>query len=193
MRMLQLIQRLASSARILRTDDGTQIQVVQVEILGGELRNVQRLQDYGITSVPLAGSEGIALSLNGQRGRTVMIKADDGRHRPVDLEPGDVCLYTHEGTVVHLQKGRKVLVEAADQVTVKSADIVFDGPVRCLKTLTVADLITGEKGLGIAGGAAEINGATIGLDGNLVTAKGTSSDDHAHNYDGSPTTPPIPS
>ena len=192
MRLLQLIQRLASAARVLRTDDGTQIQVVQVEILGGELRNVQRLQDYGITSVPLPGAEGIALSLNGQRGRTVMIKADDGRHRPVDLEPGDVCLYTHEGTVVHLQKGRKVLVEAAEQVTVKSADIVFDGPVRCLKTLSVADLITGEKGLDVSGAAAEVNGATISQAGDVTTAQGKSLNGHRHNGDsGGQTSTPI--
>jgi phage baseplate assembly protein V len=192
MRLLQVIQRLASAARIMRTDDGTQIQVVQVEILGGELRNIQRLQDYGITSVPLPGAEGIALSLNGQRGRTVMIKADDGRHRPVDLQPGDVCLYTNEGTVVHLQKGRKVLVEAAEQVTVKSADIVFDGPVRCLKTLTVSELITGEKGLAVSGAAATINEATISQAGNLTTAQGTSVDGHRHtDSEGGNTSTPI--
>jgi len=193
MRLLQMIQRLASAARLLRVNDGTRIQMIQVEILGGEIRNVARLQDYGITSVPLPDAEGIALSLNGQRGRTVVIKMDDGRYRPVDLQPGDTCLYTNEGTVVHLQKGRKVLVDAASEVTVRSADIVMDGPVRCLGTLTVAKLIKGEQGLAIAGGTANINGATIGTDGNLVTKQGNSSDGHRHNYGGSPTTPPIPS
>ncbi|CUR45499.1 Prophage baseplate assembly protein V [Alloalcanivorax xenomutans] len=188
MRVPDLIRRLASAGRLLRVDDSPQVQVVQVELLAGEIRNLQRLQDYGITSVPLPGAEGVAVSLNGQRGRTVMLKVDDRRYRPVDLEPGDTCLYTHEGTVVHLQKGQKILVEGATQVTVKSAGIVLDGPVQCTKTLNVAGLITGQAGLTITGAAAQINGATLSEAGNLTTAAGTSVDGHSHNESGGGTT-----
>ncbi|MCE7510252.1 phage baseplate assembly protein V [Alloalcanivorax xenomutans] len=187
MRVPDLIRRLASAGRLLRVDDSPQVQVVQVELLAGEVRNLQRLQDYGITSVPLPGAEGVAVSLNGQRGRTVMLKVDDRRYRPVDLEPGDTCLYTHEGTVVHLQKGQRVLVEGATQVTVKSAGIVLDGPVQCTQTLNVAGLITGQAGLTITG-AAQINGATLSEAGNLTTAAGTSVDGHLHNESGGGTT-----
>ncbi|MGB1763015.1 phage baseplate assembly protein V [Alloalcanivorax xenomutans] len=188
MRVPDLIRRLASAGRLLRVDDSPQVQVVQVELLAGEIRNLQRLQDYGITSVPLPGAEGVAVSLNGQRGRTVMLKVDDRRYRPVDLEPGDTCLYTHEGTVVHLQKGQKILVEGATQVTVKSAGIVLDGPVQCTQTLNVAGLITGQAGLTITGAAAQINGATLSEAGNLTTAAGTSVDGHRHSESGGGTT-----
>jgi phage baseplate assembly protein V len=181
-----MIRRLATSGTVLGVDDSAEIQVIKVEMLAGEIRNVRRLQQYGLTTVPLAGSESVHITLNGDRGRTVMLAVDDRRYRPLDLQPGDSCLYTHEGTLVHLRQGQQVYVEGASQVLVKSADIVLDGPVRCTKTLTVDQTllvkqsITGQAGLAVSGGAAAINGAIIDTAGNLTTAKGVSSDTHKH-------------
>lgn len=195
--LLQKIRQVATSGIVQSVDDSPEIQVIKVEMLAGEIRNVRRLQQYGLTSVPLPGSESVHISLNGDRGRTVMLAVDDRRFRPVDLEPGDACLYTHEGSLVHLRKGKKIYVEGAEQVLVKSADITLDGPVRCTKTLTVDETllvkqsITGLGGLAVSGAAAAINGATITNDGDLITAKGNSSDNHRHNHGNPKTSPPV--
>ena len=194
--ILQMIRRMATSGTVLGVDDSPEIQVIKVEMLAGESRTARRLQQYGLTTVPLAGAESVHLTLNGDRGRTVMLAVDDRRYRPVDLQPGDSCLYTHEGTLVHLRKGQKIYVEGANQVLVKSADIVLDGPVRCTNTLTVdqtllaKQAITGLGGLAISGGAAAINGAIIDATGNLTTGQGVSSDGHLHDPN---TGKPVPS
>lgn len=189
------IRRLASRARLHRIDDSTGIQAVQVELLAGEIRNLQRLQDYGITSVPLPGAEGIALALNGDRAQSVIIKTDDRRHRITELQPGEVCIYTHEGDTIHLKRGRKIEINGAEQVdvntkvanvnaatsaTIKSAEITLDGPVVCKDTLTVEKVITGQLGLMVSGAAADINGGTITETGDFQTAAGISLDTHEH-------------
>lgn len=92
-------------------NDGTGLQEVQAKLLAGEVMGgLERVQDYGFTSVPLPGAEAVALSVAGHRSHTLIIRADDRRYRLKALKGGEVAIYTDEGDSIHLKRGRLVQI-----------------------------------------------------------------------------------
>lgn len=144
--------RMAVARGVVRlVKDGLMIQGLQVTVLDGETVNVQRFQEYGFTSVPLAGAEAVLAAIAGARSHLVAIAVDDGRHRLKGLQDGEVALYTDEGDSIVLKRGRIIAVTAgaqlnvsAPQVTVKATTkVTLDSPeVHCTHKLTVAEDIT---------------------------------------------------
>lgn len=103
-------------------DDVPAIQNCQSTGLDGELlTDIERLQEYGLATHPLEGSQTVLLACNGNVDNTIIIMVDDRRYR-VHLEKGEVALYTHEGDKVHLKKDRKIEV-------VGGAEVKFITPV----------------------------------------------------------------
>jgi phage gp45-like len=99
--------QLAARAVVRAVDDGHTRQLLQVEILQGELREgVERFQPYGLTCVPHAGSDAVVLSLGGHRAQAVIVAVEDRRYRLVGLAPGEVALFDDVGHCVHLQRDR---------------------------------------------------------------------------------------
>lgn len=112
----------------------------------GELfRNREFFQHYGFSSRPLAGAEGLVLASGG---RLFLVASDDRRYR-VELEEGEVALYTDEGDKIHLQRGRKIVVAtggtlevtAATKVTL-SGDMEITGNVVLTGNLAVTGNVT---------------------------------------------------
>jgi phage baseplate assembly protein V len=100
-------------------DDARKLQEAQVTLLADEVRDkVERFQDYGFTSVPLAGAEVIVVSVGGNRNHAVAIAIDDRRYRKKDLQPGEVAIYTDEGDSIVLKRGRKIEVLAGTELQV---------------------------------------------------------------------------
>ena len=63
-------------------DDANGLQRSQVKLLAGEVRdNVERVQQYGISAVPLAGADVLVVCVGGNRDHPVIIGVDDRRHR----------------------------------------------------------------------------------------------------------------
>jgi phage baseplate assembly protein V len=110
-------------------------QLLQVVGLGDEvLDNVERIQEYGFTSVPFAQAEGILLALGGNRGHSVVIGCEDRRYRLVGLKGGEVAIYDDQGQKVHLKRSaielnspHRVDVIAPD-VEVTADTVVVDAP-----------------------------------------------------------------
>ena len=102
--------------------DTTMLQELQVSLLAGEVvGRAERFQEYGLTSQPRlpdsnGAAEAVVLRIGGAREHPVIVALDDRRFRPTDLQPGEVSLYTHEGTRVNLKAGGKVEVLAATEV-----------------------------------------------------------------------------
>lgn len=120
--------RLMIGRAVLSTiNDAGGIQIVQVKLLAGETRdNVERMQNYGFTAVPLPGAEGIMASVSGNRDHGVIIVMDDGRYRMRNLQPGEVAMYSHLDQESHrhhiyLDKDGGITVMAKN-VTVKAED-----------------------------------------------------------------------
>lgn len=94
---------LVGRAVLAAVNDSGGLQRVQVVMLADEVHdNVERFQNYGLTSAPLSGAEAVALAAGGNRSHLVVVAMDDRRHRPKNLKPGEVMLYDHLGKYIRL-------------------------------------------------------------------------------------------
>lgn len=105
-------------------DDAKSIQTAQVQGLAGEvLEDVERIQQYGFTSVPLKGAEGVAVFPGGERSFGLIIATDDRRYRVRSLRPGEVCLYTDEGDTIKFLRGKHIQVKSGGEVSVVAPQV----------------------------------------------------------------------
>jgi len=111
-------------------DDAGGLQRVQVTLLDGETRaSVERFQNYGHTSNPPAGSEGIVASVTGSRDHLVMIALDHPASRLKGLLPGENGLYDDLGQVILLT--REGIIIHSDQPVRCEADLHVTGEITC--------------------------------------------------------------
>lgn len=114
-RVMQSVAR----ALIKTIADDRGLQKLQVELLADEVHsNVDRVQEYGFTSHPLPGAEGVFVSVGGAREHGVIIAIDDRRYRLKPLVAGEVALYTDEGDKIHFKRGKKIEITAGAEVVV---------------------------------------------------------------------------
>ncbi|WP_312993400.1 phage baseplate assembly protein V [Achromobacter animicus] len=92
-------------------DAGRKLQAIQVRLTAGEVKgNVEHFEPYGWTSHPHPGAEAVVAFLGGDRSHGVVLCATDRRYRLVELEAGEVAIYSDEGDSVVLKRGRVVEV-----------------------------------------------------------------------------------
>lgn len=173
--MMELIKPLARKLRLIAsrgvlTDayDAQPIQGAQAELLAGELRDMVRVQDYGLSSHPLIGAEVISLSLNGDRGQSVIIKADDSRHRVQGLSAGEVCLYSHTGDSITLKNGQIIAVHSGGQVQVDAPEISLTGNTTIKGNITLDGAVT-ITGAVTAQSTITATGDVVGMGKSLAT------------------------
>lgn len=112
-------------------DDADGLQRSQVKLLAGEVRdNVERIQPYGFSAVPLPGADVLVVCIGGNRDHPVIIGADDRRHRPTGMQPGDVCIYSNQtGHKITLKADRTIEIEG-DEITIKAdTKITLEAPL----------------------------------------------------------------
>lgn len=124
------IANMVSRAVVQLVRDDGRLQVVQLGLLEGETRDdVERFQEYGFSSVPLAGAEAVALFVGGRRDHGLVVAVDDRRHRPTGLEAGEVALYNNAGARVLLRRDGSIEIQAAARVEVTAGtEIAVDAP-----------------------------------------------------------------
>ena len=89
--------------------DSTKTQGLQIKLFDGEVRDdVERFQNYGLTSVPEEGAEALVLFLGGNRDHGVVVAVEDRRYRPKGLKPGEVCVYHKNGDKILLKDGNEI-------------------------------------------------------------------------------------
>lgn len=89
------------------------IQRVSATVWGdGDMDNREFFQHYGYTSRPLAGAE---VLFDRQGGMIIAIASDDRRYR-IDLENGEVALYTDEGDKIHLKRDRIIEIVGGEKI-----------------------------------------------------------------------------
>ncbi|MFP3944635.1 MAG: phage baseplate assembly protein V [Alphaproteobacteria bacterium] len=127
-RLKRQIRVMAARAVIRIVNDALKMQEVQAASFSGEvLGGVERFQNYGFTSVPLNGAEGIVLALGGARSHSVVICVDDRRYRLKPLSAGEVALYDDLGQKVHLKRDQ-IHIESPAKVTVEAPEVLVDSP-----------------------------------------------------------------
>lgn len=90
---------------------------VEMEGLAGEPVSGELFQHYGFSSAPLAGAEYVVIPIGGSTNHAIVIASEDGRYR-LQLQDGEVSLYTDEGSYIHMQRGRVIEV-VADELLFK--------------------------------------------------------------------------
>ena len=141
------LKLLVNRAVVTAVNDSLKRQNIQLQVLGGELADdVPRVQNYGHTSVPLQGSEAIVAALQGVRSQLTVIALDDPRHRPRALQPGDSCLYHHEGHRLLLTENGQAILECQTLLVTGAArfarDVQIDGNLTVKGFSTASDHIS---------------------------------------------------
>lgn len=125
------IMHMVSRAKLTLIDDAQGLQRNQVAVLDGETRdNVERFQQYGLSSHPPAGSEVLMLSMGGSRDHPVIIAADDRKTRPADIKGGETVLYNNAGVSVLLKDDGSILIVSPTKVRIETPLLEVTGDVK---------------------------------------------------------------
>lgn len=113
---------------LLAINDAEGRQTIKASVLAGETQeNVERLNNYGFTSVPLAGAEPVIIYPSGDRSHGIAIVVEDKRYRLKGLANGEVALYDDQGTKIHLKRGNEIEITAGTGVTIDTPDTLITG------------------------------------------------------------------
>lgn len=83
-------------------DDGDQQLVDAKGLIGERFEKIHRTQDYGVSSNPPAGSQGLLLALGGRSDRVAMVGTYHPGKRRKNLPPGGVALHDDRENVHRL-------------------------------------------------------------------------------------------
>lgn len=164
---------------LLTVNDSSQIQQLQVRALAGEeLDRVERHQEYGFTSRPHPGAEGVMVSVGGLRGHSLVIAVEDRRYRLSGLQAGEVALYDDQNQAVHLKRsGIEITTQGPDGVKIHAPKVhVVTQEARLQAQSAVVDAGAISLGTGDARPIARVGdkvrittGSSAGLNGVIET------------------------
>jgi phage baseplate assembly protein V len=123
-RVMMLIGRAVLEA----VKDSTGIQSMRLSLLKNEVRdNVERFQEFGMTSTPLPGAEAVVIFPFGNREHGLVIAIDDRRSRPKDIPPGGAALYSADATTKELKQVLKVLPDGTIEIGKGTIEKIVNG------------------------------------------------------------------
>jgi phage baseplate assembly protein V len=166
------LRRMLMRVVLKLVDDDSKMQAHQVEAYDGLVRDqVERVQNYGFTSVPFPGAEGIGLSIGGSTNHMIVIGIDDRRYRMKGMAGGEVAVYDHLGQSVHLTAegivvkgaGLPIVFEDTPSITFKADNFIrFETPrVEATQLLQSMQLTIGGVTGGVGAAVATMNGGTM--------------------------------
>jgi len=118
-------------------NDAGGLQKMQLSLMGNEVRsNIERMQEYGYSSVPLDGAEAAVLFIGGARDHGIVVATDDRRYRIKSQKPGEVAIYTDEGDKIELKRNNQIKITTnqfvvdCEEFTVNASDnVTFYTPI----------------------------------------------------------------
>lgn len=156
-KMIDPIKRsiqLAIGRAVLSTvTDSKGIQEIKVQLFAGEVREMERFQNYGFTSVPLPNAEGACVFVSGNREHGICLAIDDRRYRIKNLGNGQVAIYDASGSQILLKNNNEIEVTATSKVKINSDSIELgeDALQKILKGETFQALYNAHTHLGNLG------------------------------------------
>jgi phage gp45-like len=137
------IANMVARALVKNVDDSLKVQILQLGVLADETREgVERIQNYGFTSVPLEGAEAVLLSVGGRRDHGLVIAVDDRRYRLKALENGEVAMYDQTGSKIVMKANGDI------QLVPSSGKVALTGDLDVSGTVTATtDVVGGGKHL----------------------------------------------
>lgn len=167
------------------------IQKVQVSGLADEtLQDVELMQQFGLTSVPPAGTQVVVLPMGGATTHSIVIATENGSFRVKNLQSGEVAVYDESGSSIILKKGRLIEIDCDTLKITASTKVDIHSPlVETDNVLTAQGQINGNGGMAIQGGSGasftgnvKQTGGSITTDGDVV-ASNKSLVKHTHQGD----------
>lgn len=121
------IASLVGRCLIAAVDDSKAIQIVQLSGVGGRvLGGVERIQNFGFSSVPPADAEAVVLCVGGSTESPIVIVCDSGKNRKKNLTAGDSCQYDAHGEYVVLSEN-KIEIYSKKEVAIIGSQIDIGG------------------------------------------------------------------
>ena len=187
-------QAFRGTLNLVKSADG--IQKVQVSGLADEtLQDVEFMQQFGLTSVPPAGTQVVVLPIGGTTSHSIVVATENGSYRVKGLQGGEVAVYDESGSSIVLKKGKLIEIDcdvlkitAATKVDISSPLVETD------QVFTAQGQINGNGGMAIQGGSgASFTGNVQQKNGSItndrdVRANGKSLVGHKHKGDSGGTT-----
>lgn len=123
-RMLRPLSRrirlMVGRAVITALDDSGGMQVAQVRLLSGEVRDgVEILMQYGHSSLAPGKPEGVYFALGGDRDHGMLINVGTRSVRFKGLRPGESVLHDDQGQKVHLTR-EGIVIETPLPITLRT-------------------------------------------------------------------------
>ncbi|HZX88384.1 MAG TPA: phage baseplate assembly protein V [Reyranella sp.] len=129
------LQMAIGRGRVTTGDDGGNVQMLQVQMPGEDVRdNTPRVAEYGFSSMPLPGCQAIVIFVAGERSNGVVIGTNDESNRPTGLAPGEVKVYTDLGQSLYFSRAGTVIDCAGLPLSILNAPSVKHDGVEIGKT-----------------------------------------------------------
>lgn len=155
---MSLLTRLLARGTVVLAHSANKLQSLQMRLTAGEVNDdMEYFEPYGFTSNPLAGAEGIATFLGGDRSHGVVLVVADRRYRLKALAAGEVAIYTDEGDKIHFKRGRVIDIDTATLNIRACSGVTIDSP-----TLSMSGKIV-SQGDQVAAGISQINHVHSGV------------------------------
>lgn len=181
--MKQPIQNMIGAGQITSIDDTGGVQTMQVsEVPQGSgfmtrvLDKVQRIFQFGFTSVPPLNSQVLTLNRNGDRTLSIAIGTSHPASRPTGLQPGDSAQYDVRGLMITLTAaGVTIQCQGLPLVVENTSGMHVQGPLTVdddITALAASDALTmsairsfanGHKHAGVTTGTGNSGDATTTL------------------------------
>lgn len=117
------VSMVAARCVVSLVDDSGTRQVLQIGVLAGEVRGErERFQEYGFTSVPFPGAEGVFLCPQGDREQGIVICVEDRRYRLTGQAAGESAHHDEQGQKIQIQRTR-ILIATPFDVEIQAANI----------------------------------------------------------------------
>jgi phage baseplate assembly protein V len=112
------------------TDDGKR-QFVQFEALKGEVKgDVERMQQYGFSSVPHPGAQVVFVCIGGNRDHPIAISVDDPTSRVNGLAAGEVAVYNSFGAKMVMKADGSIEITSAVKVRMITPLLQITGEIQ---------------------------------------------------------------
>ena len=143
--MIEKLKAMIGRCIIAAVSDKSKTQTLQIEAFAGDIHDeVERLQQFGFSGVPLDGGEGIVLFVAGNHDHPVVICAENRSLRVRNLKAGESAQYNSSGHKIVLYHDRceittpRFVVDAETEAVIKAPLIELDGEVVGTKSAVFA-------------------------------------------------------
>lgn len=147
------IRAIVSRALVEIVSDKSDIQMMQISVLRDEVKDdIERVQNYGFTSVPASGAEAVVLFVNGNKENGIVVACEQSKFRLKGLKENEVAVYHKDGHYIKLTEDGVEIENNSTKFILKQGN---------------AEIILENGNAKIKGGTVQIDGAT-----NLTTPTG---------------------